>query len=186
MVTDVSIIPFPDEISLITLVKAKKQLRIEASITEEDEIIQVYIDAAQSAAENYIGRAIGRRKLILKMNSFDLKEIEASSNEKIESVVYFPAGETESVIMDADQYKLKSSNVINCFEIGFLSTPEVADRPDAITITIVQGYALAECPKAIIQAMNLLISDYYERREDREQGNNPASNNLLRPYRRYN
>lgn len=185
MVTDISIVPFPDEVSLITLDKAKKQLRIEAAMGEEDDLIQTYIDAAQSAAENTIGRAIGRRRLILVMDSFDLKEIESSSNEKIESVKYYPLGETELVEMPVEEYRLKSSSVINCFEVKFLSQPDVADREDAITVTIVQGYELDECPKPIIQAMLLLISDYYERREDREQGLNPASNNLLRPYRKY-
>jgi len=54
---------------LLTLAKAKKQLRIEATFTEEDELIESYIDAAQVACQDFINRSIAERNLVLECSS---------------------------------------------------------------------------------------------------------------------
>lgn len=173
--------------SLVTLAKAKKQLRIEASFAAEDDQIESYIDAAQVACQDYINRSIAERNLILELDSFQDKETFACNyeNDTITKIEYYKPGETTLTTLAADQYQLRKSSIIECFDIKFLSKPETDKRDDAVIVTIKQGFALANCPKPIIQAINLRLSDFYERREDREQGNNPASNNLLRPYRKF-
>lgn len=121
---------------------------------------------------------IGRRRLILVMDSFDLKEnrIEFKRKLAVDIIRWEELSLLKCLLRDIDW----TSSVINCFEVKFLSQPDVVSSGNGITVTIVQGYELDECPKPIIQAMLLLISDYYERTWNREQGLNPASNNLLR------
>lgn len=172
--------------SLLTLAKAKKQLRIEASFDEENDLIESYIDAAQAACEDFVNRSIAERNLVLECSIFETITFERNyENDTIDKIEYYEPGATELTLLADDQYKLRKSNIVECFDIKFLSIPETDIRDDAVIVTIKQGFALASCPKPIIQAINLRLSDFFERREDREQGNNPASNNLLRPYRKF-
>ncbi len=173
--------------ALVTLAQAKKQLRVEQAFEEENEDIESYSSAAQAACEDYINRSISERNLVLECNGFSNEIIFERNyeNDVITKIEYYKPGETTLTLLPADQYKLRKSNVIECFDIKFLSQPETDKRDDAVIVTIKQGFSLAECPKPIIQAIKLRLSDFYERREDREQGNSPASNNLLRPYRKF-
>jgi hypothetical protein len=173
--------------SLVTLQKAKKQLHIEDDFEDEDDLIGSYLDAAQMACENFINRGISKRNLVIELSAFEtpLTFERNYENDSIEKIEYYAPGETELTPLPADQYQLRKSNIVECFDIKLLSKPATDVREDAVIITINQGFDLASCPKPIIQAINLRLSDFYERREDREQGNNPASNNLLRPYRKY-
>lgn len=173
--------------SLLTLAKAKKQLRVEVAFADEDDLIQSYIDTAQVVCQDFINRSIAERNLVLEVSDF-LSPITFErnyENDTITKIEYYAPGESELTLLAADQYQLRKSNIVECFDIKFLSIPETDIRDDAVIVTIKQGFALASCPKPIIQAINLRLSDFFERREDREQGNNPASNNLLRPYRKF-
>jgi uncharacterized phage protein (predicted DNA packaging) len=175
--------------SLITLEKAKKQLRLDAGSTDEDDLIQSYIDAAQTACENFINRGISKRDFVMELSAFETPVTFERNyeNDVITKIEYYAPGETTLTLLPANQYQLRKSNTVECFDIKFSSMPATATakRDDAVLITVSQGFDLASCPKPIIQAINLRLSDFYERREDREQGSNPASNNLLRAYRKY-
>lgn len=173
--------------SLLTLVKAKKQLRIELEFTDENELIQSYIDAAQSACENFINRSIAKRQFIMECDTFSTPiTFERNyENDVITKIEYYAPGATEKTVLPANQYLLRKSNTIECFDIKFLSLPETDKRDDAVVITIEQGFTASECPKPILQAINLRLSDFYERREDRDIGINSAANSLLRAYRKY-
>lgn len=172
---------------LLTLAKAKKQLRIEAAFVEENDLISSYIDTAQLASENFINRSIAKRNFVMQCDEFSTPiTFERNyENDVITSIEYYEPGATTLTLLAADQYLLRKSNTLECFDIKFLSLPETDKRDDAVIITIEQGFAASECPAPIIQAINLRLSDFYERREDRDIGNNSASNNLLRAYRKY-
>jgi len=175
------------ESPLLTLEKGKKQLRIEASYVAEDDTIQSCIDAAQVACQDYINRSIAERNFIIECDSFSDKETFQRNyeNDVIDKVEYYAPGATEKTLLPADQYQLRKSNVIECFDINFLSKPETDERSDAVIITIKQGFSTESCPSSILQAIKLRLADFYEIREDRNQGNTLASNNLLRPYRKF-
>lgn len=175
------------ENSLVTLAQAKKQLRIEADSTDEDDLIQDCIDAAQSACQNYINRAIAEQNFVMHLNEFpDTIGYERNYlNDTIEKIEYYAPGETELTTLDPALYKLKNSNIVECFDIKFGVTPATDKREDAVVITIKQGFDVSACPKPIIQAIKLRLTAFYEYREDRPQGFDTASNNLLRAYRKY-
>ena len=172
---------------LVNLASAKKQLRQDVSFTAEDDLIFECSESAQVACQDYINRGISERKFVMELSVFESPVAFARNyeNDEIEKIEYYAPGETTLTTLPADQYKLRKSNIIECFDIKFLSMPATEVRDDAVIITVKQGFTLAKCPKPILQAIKLRISDFYERREDREQGNSSASNNLLRPYRKF-
>lgn len=177
------IIPVNDN-EVISLNVAKKHLRIEADYTDDDELIALQIKAAQKSAENYMQRAVGRQDLIITMDIFQSVIFEGSSNDTIGKVEYYEPSANTLTELGSAEYSLKKSGLIN-FEVSFKTTPETDDRDDAVKITVNQGYDVDSCPSDIKAAMLLMIGDMYERREDREQGSNPASVNLMRPYRKW-
>ena len=44
--------------SIVTLAEAKLHLRVEPDMTDEDTLIQTYLDAAEAAAAQYLNRAL--------------------------------------------------------------------------------------------------------------------------------
>lgn len=186
MITNTTIIPVQNTVCL-TLAQAKKQLRIEASYTEEDDLIQEYIDASQAIVSDYINRSINEQQVVLECS--DLSKIvfsQNNENDTIEKVEYWKAGETEPTLMPPAEYKLRKGVTVETKEITFLTTPELEKKNDAVIVTINQGWVTADVPKPLIQAMKLYVSDMYERREDRgEVGYNSAATALMRPYRKY-
>lgn len=175
---------------VLTLEKAKVQLAIEPDFVLHDDFIKDQIDTAQEVCQLYINRSISERNLVLEMDSFATAVTFERNyeNDTITKIEYYAAGETTLTVLDPEKYKLRKSNTVECFDIIFSEVAmslQTAKRDDAVIITIAQGFDAESCPKSIIQAMKLKISDYYERREDREVGNNSAGNNLLRPLRKY-
>jgi uncharacterized phiE125 gp8 family phage protein len=184
MVTDVNFTPATLEI--VSLAKAKKQLRLETSFTDEDDLIQAYIDAAVIASENFIGGHIQQKNMLITMDSFDSPiEFEAFPMQSITTVKYFPADGSAEATMDDTLYKLTKVND-KVFSLRFVNdVPEIAERFDAVTITIVVGFATNKTPKPILQAILLQVADMYERREDRSEVFGTTAMALLRPYKKY-
>ena len=175
----------------VTLAKAKKQLRLETSFTEEDDLITDYIEAATIAAEDYLNKKLFKGVLTFECSSFENPFVFTQSDESdaVASVKYYAkegGGETLAEIANTN-YKLRKSSFIGCKEIKFTDTlPATEVRDDAVVIKINQGFAEADLPKPIYQAILLMVTSMYEKREDiGEIGNNQASRNLLRPYRNF-
>lgn len=170
----------------VTLAQAKKQLRIESSFTDEDDLIQTYVDAAKDVAQDYIGRSIDARNLILECDKVATVIFSANDdNDTITKIEYYAPGETSFTELDSENYKLRKATTIGAKEIVFLTDFLIDDRTDAIKITVLQGWDANSVPAVVKQAMKLIIADMYERREDREMANNNAYKALLRPYKKY-
>jgi hypothetical protein len=178
---------------VIDLAAAKKQLRQGDDFIAEDELILDYSEAAQAACEDYINRKIAETTLVIELSVFESSITFARNyeNDAIEKVEYYAPGATVLTLLPVGQYLLRKSNILECWDLKFkpatgqTTMPATETRDDAVIITVKQGFEPNKCPKPILQAIKLRIADFYERREDREQGDSPASNNLLRPYRKY-
>jgi uncharacterized phiE125 gp8 family phage protein len=175
----------------VTLAKAKKQLRLEEDFDEEDDLITDYIEAATLAAEDYLNKKLFKGVLTFECSAFTnpFVFVQGDEADTVASVKYYAKdgdGDTLTEIAST-QYKLRKSSSIGCKEIKFTATlPETEVRDDAVIIKINQGYAVADLPKPIYQAIMLMVTSMYEKREDiGEIGNNLASRNLLRPYRNF-
>lgn len=184
MVTDIKFETLDTE-EIVTLVMAKKQLRIEETFTDEDDLIQGYIDAAVQMSEDYTGGHIVEKNMILKMDAFDNPLVfEAFPVQAVESVSYFPADGSGVQEMVSSNYDLMSLNP-KVSKISFKTTPSIAERFDAVTVTVKVGMVVEEIRQPIIQAILLQISDMYERREDRTEVILSAATALLRPYKKF-
>jgi uncharacterized phiE125 gp8 family phage protein len=184
MLTNVSKSVSEPPFEIISLSKAKKQLRIEQEFNDENELIQTYIDAAISATENYINGDLHTKTLTLILDEFQPSIIfEAYPVRSITSVKYWQ-DDTEVTMPDTDYYVTKQN--IKQSQLTFKEQPKTDDRHDAVTVAVATGYAKAkDVPKPLIQAILLQISDMYERREDRPETITTAAQALMRPYRRY-
>ena len=183
MITDISY-SADGTLAVLTLAQAKKQLRIESDFTDEDDLIQDYIDAAVELAEQFIGGHILPKIMTIKADAFeDPLVFEAFPLKEVTSVNYFPADGSAVAAMPTTDYVLtKESEKV--FRIRFKKTlPETAVQFDAVTYVIKVGFAAI--PKGIIQAVKLMISDMYERREDRAETVATVAQSLLRAYKKY-
>jgi len=183
MVTDVQITA-GTATEVVTLAKAKKHLRIEASFVDEDDLIQDYIDAAVVMAEDYISGHIADKNMIIKSTGFENPLVfEVFPVKSITSITYFEEGFEDEKTLDASEYVL-NSETLKRFAIRYKNTlPNVQDRFDAVTVTINIG--METIAKPIAQAVMLIVADMYERREDRVETLSTASKSLLRPYKKF-
>jgi uncharacterized phiE125 gp8 family phage protein len=174
----------PGTLEVLSLANAKKQLRIESSFTEEDDLIQSYIDAAVVAAENFIGGHILPGSLVLSFDKFDNPVIfEAFPLKSVTSVKYF-ANEVEETL-DVEKYQLTVQHG-KVYKLQFRGDlPTTDKRFDAVTITVDCGFAGNAIPKPIVQAIKLMVADMYEIREDRKEVISTAAMSLLRPYKKF-
>lgn len=183
MITDIQI-SAGETTTVVTLAKAKKHLRIEADFTDEDDLIQDYIDAAVTQAENYIGGYITDKNIVIKMTGFDNPLVfEAFPVKSVTSVKYFEQGDETEKTMDAENYVL-TAETSKRYAIRFKGDlPTVQDRFDAVTVTINVGMVTIDKP--IAQAVLLMVADMYERREDRAEVLSTAGMSLLRSYKKF-
>jgi uncharacterized phiE125 gp8 family phage protein len=183
MITDIQITA-GTSVDVVTLAKAKKHLRVDADFTDEDDLIQDYIDAAVTQAENYIGGHVTDKNIVFKMTGFDNPLVfEAFPVKAVTSVKYFEQGTEAEKTMDAENYTL-TAETSKRFAIRFKGDlPSVQDRFDAVTVTINVGMETIDKP--IAQAVLLMVADMYERREDRAEVFSTTAMSLLRSYKKF-
>lgn len=172
--------------SIVTLATAKLQLRLESSYTAEDDLITLYINAAVTAAESYINGAIQAKTLVIKLDemptgfTFSLFPVRS-----ITSISYYDVDNSSQNLVSGTDYHVETDGE-KYNKIVFDEVYNTYDRPDAVTITAAIGYVDSDAvPVPIKQAILLMVSDMYERREDRADVNYKASSALLHPYRKY-
>lgn len=184
MVTDIKY-SVADGVEVVTLAQAKKQLKIEPSFVDEDDLIQGYIDAAVSNSENYIGGHVIEKSMIFKMDSLQKEfSFEAFPVQSVTDIKYFPKDESGEQTMPGANYYLTSVNP-KVSKLTIKALPEIEIRYDAATLTVKIGYETGKVAKPIIQAIQLQIADMYERREDRTEVTLTAAMALLRPYKKF-
>ena len=82
--------------------------------------------------------------------------------------------------MPTDRYETQ----ILCNDFDALPTVST-DKWGAVEVYVTAGYASTKTPEAIQQALLLLITGFYEKREDTIEKLPKASTNLLRAFRFY-
>lgn len=184
MVTDVSIQMAIPVSNIMPLEKAKKQLRLEADFTDEDDLIQDYVLAAIEQAEAYINGHINAKTMVITLDAFQPNVIfEAYPVRNIKSVTYWQDDE-QKTMPTTDYYTTRQN--IKQSKLWFKEQPNTDKRPDAVAITLSVGYETAnEVPQSIKQAILLMVSDMYERREDRAETITTAAQAKMRPFRKY-
>jgi uncharacterized phiE125 gp8 family phage protein len=167
---------------VISLSIAKKQLKIEPEDQEDDELILSYIDSAITYAENYTGSVIQKQKFIVKGKDFD--DVGGFSKQKIisvDSVEYLDESSQLKLLLE-DQYRLESVDKLENKLVFETDLPKVKPNIyDAVKMKVTCGYE--KVPKPIIQALLLIVTDFYQYRSDRKKDHLTSAHNLLSPYK---
>lgn len=152
---------------IVELSIAKNHLKIEDDFTEEDVLVQGYVDAAVDWLSSYLGYAVAKQQYLVSAASFN--EVLVSSLQKVISIdsVQYKDVNGDLQTFDKDQCKI---DVVDKFEtkLSFLTDefPEVqANKQDAVQLTLTVG--LKKVKKQINQAILLLVGDFYEFRSNR-------------------
>lgn len=173
-------------IEVISLALAKQQVRQEASYVAEDDLITSCLDSAIASCENYINGHIQPKAMVLWLDQFHNLVLDTYPI-TVSSVEYYKKDEASlTTLPTTDWYVTTTEDKKNTLVIKNVPTNVEDDRPDVVKITTAIGYTDADnVPEPIISAINLEMTDLYERREDRSAIPVKRSRDLLRPYRNY-
>ena len=185
MVTDVKF-EVAENFEAVGFERIKKHLRVDLVCTDEDDLIRSFLEAAIEVCENYIGGHIASKDMVITLDAFDSPlAFEAFPMQSVASVEYYPKDNEIKETMSSTNYSLTNANS-KVFNLRFREQlPELANRFDAVTITVKVGFASGKVPKPIQQAILLKIADMYERRDDRAEVISTTSQALLRPYKKF-
>ena len=177
----------------VTLAEAKLQCRIEAGDTDQDALLELYLDAAVSHLDGYSG-VLGRclvqqtwrqdfdglcQALRLPMPALSVTSVELVDEAGAPTVV---AGASYELQHDALGSFVRMAD-------GYAS-PVTLTESRGVRVTFVAGYgAAASVPSRVRLAILLLVSHWYQNREAVNVGNITslmplAFDELIRPLRR--
>lgn len=163
---------------------AKLHLRVDEDYIEEDPLIELAIGSARMEVENYIQRKLLKGTMVVNLSMFsDFSEKLISDNDMISKVEYYDV-DGELKVLPKEYYS--SVRTYLYLNVSFSKElPEVAEREDAVIVTVSFGYDSEDCPKDIMSAMLLQVAESYDKRENRTALHQSAVRNLLDPYRKW-
>lgn len=149
----------------ITLEEAKRHLRLEGVLDDEDDLISSMIAAAREMAEGKLNRTLVRRVREVAAPAWGVIALRKPPFVQLESVSYF---DTDGQPFDVDASDLSVSSIREpatvSLRYGF-SAPQLARQDEAIIVRYTAGYAPGEVPRMIVQWMLLVIGALYAHRE---------------------
>lgn len=166
---------------VVALDLIKKHLRIEPDYTDDDELIKVYAESAIDQVESFTERPLALQRTVYTSNKFEDFVFERKAlNDEIEKIEYQETAESEVTELPATSYTVVQQGTEH-FKVTFKNKPTAVK----VQIFIKQGYESGTLPKVIKQAIFLLVTDAYERRENNAAVINSKAKNLLQPYRKW-
>jgi uncharacterized phiE125 gp8 family phage protein len=174
----------------VTLAEAKAHLRLES--TEDDTYVSALIQAARQHVEEVCWRGVVTQTREAVLEAFpheDAVELPGGSLGAITSATYVDAdGATQT--LDADVYEADTVSVPGRLVLAYgKDWPSTRCQWDAVRIRYTVGWAVADVPAPIKQAMLLLVAQLYENRVPEVVGGVSlariafAIDALLAPYR---
>ena len=172
----------------ITLTEAKNFLRVDHS--DDDTLISALITASRQMCEEYTRRILVTTTIDEYFDKFPMNRWENLSNliylsrgpvASITSVKYVDEIGSEVTIM-SDQYIIDTISEPARIQstAGWFAAAGVVNK---VIVRYVVGTDVSSIPKPLIQGMMLVISDLYDKRNDRVKALPTASEYLWNPYR---
>jgi len=142
----------------------------------DDDLIELYIDAATGAAEDYLQRYLAQRTIRLKRDDFPTED---ADGEVIINLPVYPVISVDSIsYVDRDGatqtltgYEVDSDRVPA--RIRMVEPPDVETGLSKVTIDLTAGYGSGTSPasadlipSSIKQAILLMVGQMYEHREN--------------------
>lgn len=173
--------------------EAKAHLRIEASVTDDDTLIDALIVAAREHVEDFTRRALVTQTWDLKLDAFPCDayiKVPLPRLQSVTSITYVDTAGTTQTWSSSDYQVDTASEPGRIAPAYGESWPDTrAGQLNAVTVRFVAGYGAASAvPQKIKQAMLLIIGHWYEHRENvvisaQAQEIPFAAEMLLWPYR---
>lgn len=155
----------PDSL-FVTLEMVKDHLRLPKTYTAEDDMLNLYLNAAIKTAEDKTNRQLMPATWTLKCDRFPSKfVINKTPLISVESITYLDSAGVERTL-DSSKYLVNAQ--AEPFEItpayGF-SFPSARLQANSVTVTFKAGYADFESvPSNIISGILLIVDDLYKNR----------------------
>lgn len=158
----------------LSLIEAKDHLHV--TETDQDGLIAGYILAAREFVENSTHLRLVTQTLDLTVDDgWPVVSVRGVCRTRIE----FPVKPVQSVTsvtyvdgngapqtLAADQYTLSKDGAVHFIEPAYgVTWPTTRCQTAAITVRFVAGYAQAEVPPSLLQAIRWLVGHQYENRE---------------------
>lgn len=167
---------------LISLALAKKHLRVEDDYTDDDELIALYITAAENTIENFIERPLKTQTTIYTTNAFQDFVFERSAfNAEVEKIQYWESLESEPTELPKENYSVTKQNS-ETYKVAFKNVPENVVK---VCVYITQGYDDKTLPAEIKHALLLLLTEAYDKRDNIPTVINTKAKSLVLPYRKW-
>lgn len=150
----------PDLDAVISVADLKEHLRVDHS--DEDTLIEAYRDAAIKWVEDYCNTRLGDVTAVGYLDYFYPVRVPVGPVTAISQITYTATGNVETTLPTANYYfDLKTQPA----RIRFDNVPDVEDEAlNRVQVSMTVGYAEADVPKPLIQAVKLMTAHLYETR----------------------
>ena len=166
-------ISHPSTTQIISTEEAKEHLRILS--TDDDEYINSLCFAAQQNVEKYCNIILMTTEIVQRGDTWgDIGElyfspVENSGAASLSSIQYYDSDDVLQTwaATNYDFDKFSCPTRIGLASGSGVELPSIANRLNAVEVSYSVGYALAsEVPKALKQAILILVGQWYENRQE--------------------
>ena len=185
---------FPSPVSVVTVNTAKSHLRVEH--TDDDLLIEGYIDAAYHLVEKFTGVFLQETKVSIYFDELmEYTNLHVGPNALVDKVLGADDQQTHGLSYikeDGDREFLNPpayqfDGVSYPARLRVEDLPTVKDTLNAWRVDMKAGYNNTDRPEALVSAMLLIIGHLYENRQDVGQFKTHeipmSSRYLMNPYR---
>lgn len=147
----------------VSTAEVKAQTTID--FADDDTLLRALIAAATDMAENYTGRSLIAQTWDYYLDDFpSCIDIPVGPVSAVTSVKYYDGSNVEQTLNSSLYYTDLRDWPVHLIPVT--TWPAVYDKPNAVTVRLVQGHAnAAAIPAAIKHAMLMMIAHLYENRE---------------------
>lgn len=174
---------------ILSLDDAKAHLAIDAYDTHDDDKVEAYVAAATAHVDGptgWLGRSLGKQTLEARRCGFSTwLRLPYGPVLSVTSVKYDDADGTEQTL-DPSQYFVHGDIISQAANVSW---PAVASGPESVRVQYEAGYDTGKVPAPIIQAIKLMVGDFYRFTESAAVGAvnavpmSATVERLLDPYR---
>lgn len=161
------IVPASPPTEPVTLATAKAHCRVEASVTDEDALIQSYVTAARTWIEEFMHRAIVSSTFDYAIDAVPSGDapllLPRAPLVSVTSVTSYDTSNTATVLSNTTYFVDTTSEPGRIVLNSGVIWPTSLRSENALVVRYVAGYA--SVPDAIKHALLLLVGHFYQNRE---------------------
>lgn len=144
-------------------------------------LVELLILTAEEEIESYLNKVIRKGVFVFNFTGFCAFDVNKYPCQSIDSVKYHDGSDYVDLnTANYEEFKYSNEGVIIRYK-GTLPTLE--DRLDAVKVTVTCGYELSEIPNYIKTAMQLMVGEWYNNRDNGKKEFPTVAESILRKHR---